>query len=43
MSCSLQRKRSPLHAAAEKGHTGIINILIKRGADVDTKDNVRNL
>ena len=43
MSGSLQGKRSLLHTAAEKGHVDILNILIKHGADVDTKDNVRNL
>ena len=43
MSCSLQYDRCPLHLAAEKGHTDIVNILITHGANVDTKDRVRNL
>ena len=36
MSCSLQGKRSPVHLAAEKGHTGIVDILIRHGAVVDS-------
>ena len=43
MSCSLQLKRSPLLVAIEKGHTDVIDILVKHGANVDTKDHVRNL
>ena len=43
MSCSLQDKRSPLHVAIEKGHTDVVDILVKHGADVDSKDKVRNL
>ena len=43
MSCSLQLKRSPLHVAAEKGHTDIVDILIKHGANVDTMHEVRNI
>ena len=43
MSCSLQFKESPLHVAAEKGHTDVIYILVKHGANVDTKNYVRNL
>ena len=39
MTCSLQDGRSPLHLAAEKGYTDIVNILITHGADVDS---VRN-
>ena len=41
MTCSLQFGRSPLHVAAEKGHTYVIDILIKHGAKANTK--VRNL
>ena len=43
MSCSLQFEESPLHVAAEKGHTNVVDILVKHGADVNTKDRVRNL
>ena len=43
MSCSLQGERSPLHAAVEKGHTDVIDILVRHGANVNTKDWVRNL
>ena len=44
MSCSLQFKESPLHVAAEKGHTGVVvDILVKHGADINTKDGVRNV
>ena len=43
MSCSLQDGRSPLHVAAEKGHTDFVDILVTHGANVDTKDSVRNL
>ena len=40
---SLQNGSSPLHVAVEKGHTDVIDILVKHGANVDTKDRVRNL
>ena len=43
MSCSLQSGRSPLYVAIEKGHTDVIDTLVKHGADVNTKDHVRNL
>ena len=43
MTCSLQEDRSPLHLAAEKGHTDIVHILITHGANMTTKDRVRNL
>ena len=43
MSCSLQDGRSPLHLAIEKGQNDIVNILITHGANVHTKDRVRNL
>ena len=42
MSCSLQFKNSPLHVAVEKGYTAVVGILVKHGANVDTKDSVRN-
>ena len=40
---SQQDRRSPLHIAAEKGHTDIVNVLIKHGANVNTLDKVSNL
>ena len=40
---SLQDGRSLLHVAAENGHMDILNMLIKHGANVDTKVRVRNL
>ena len=45
MSCSLQYGRSPLYVAAEKGHTDVVDILVKHGAlmHVDTKDMVSDL
>ena len=43
MSCSLQNKRSPLNVAVEKGHTDVVDILVRHGANVNTKDQVRNL
>ena len=42
MTDSLQYGRSPLHVAAEEGHTDVVDILVKHGS-VDTKDWVRNL
>ena len=43
MSCSTQLKRSPLHVATEKGHMDMVAILLKHGANTNTKDEVRNL
>ena len=40
---SLQFKRSPLHEASKKGHTDIVHILVKHGANVNTRDKVSNL
>ena len=40
MSCSLQDGRSPLHIAIEKGHTDVVDILVKHGANVDTKTKI---
>ena len=40
---SPQDGRSPLHLAAEKGHIDTLAILLKHGADVDTKDKVSDL
>ena len=38
---SLQDDRRPLHVAAEKGQTNIVNKLITQGALMDAKDKVR--
>ena len=35
MSCSLQDGSHALHAAVEKGHIDVINILVTHGANVD--------
>ena len=43
MVYSLQEGRSPLHVASANGQTDIVNILITHGANVDTKDVVREL
>ena len=43
MSCLLQDGRSALHVAAEKGHSLVVYHLVTHGANVDTKDEVRNL
>ena len=43
MTCSLQQGRSPLHIAAEKGHRDVVYQLVRNGANVDTKDEVKNL
>ena len=45
MACSLQDSKTPLHVAAEKGHTEVVDILVKHGAymDMDTKDKVSDL
>ena len=42
LTCSLQDGRSALHVAAEKGHTIVVSVLISHGADVNTKDEVKN-
>ena len=36
------RRRTPLHLACEKGHTGIAQLLIDHGADVSVVDNYGN-
>ena len=45
MSCSLQYAfgRTPLQVAVEKGHTEIVDILLKGGASTHSWDRVRNL
>ena len=43
MIYSLQEGRSALHEAVANGQTDIVNILITHGANVDTKDRVKNL
>ena len=35
-----QPNRTPLHFAAEKGHTSIVQLLLQAGADVHAKDSV---
>ena len=40
---SLQKGKTPLHAAAEKGSIEVVNNLIKCGASVNTKDWVRSV
>ena len=32
---------TPLHRAAEKGHTAVVEALIAAGANIDAEDNVR--
>jgi ankyrin repeat protein len=34
--------QTPLHAAAEKGHTDILSLLLKHGADVNVRDLIGN-
>ena len=43
MSCSLQDGKIALHLAAEKGHTDVVDILLKKGLhmDINEKDKVR--
>ena len=45
MTCSLQDGKTALHLAAEKGHTEVVDILVKDDVhvymDLDTKDMVR--
>lgn len=36
-------QRSPLHRAAEKGHTDVMKALIEAKADINSKDKVSNL
>ena len=38
-----QDGHTPLHKAAEKGHTEIASLLIGHGADISSKDKVRIL
>ena len=42
-ACSIQYKGSPLHVAVEKGHMDMVAILLKHGANTNTKNEVRNL
>ena len=45
MTCSLQDRKTPLHVAAEKGHTEVVDILLNHGAymHMDTMDKVSHL
>ena len=43
MTGSLQYTRSPLRVAIENGHTDVVDILVKHGANVDARDRVSNL
>jgi hypothetical protein len=36
-----QYGQTPLAWAAEKGHVGVVQLLVERGCDIETKDNVR--
>jgi hypothetical protein len=40
-ACCAQCRKTPLSWAAEKGHLGVVQLLVERGADIDTKDDVR--
>jgi ankyrin repeat protein len=31
-------RQTPLHLAAEKGHTGVVELLIRHGADLSARD-----
>ena len=33
--------RTPLHLAAERGHVGVVEYLVRKAADVNAKDSVR--
>ena len=35
MSCSLQDRKTALHLAAEKGHTEVVDVLVKHDSYVD--------
>ena len=43
MSCLLQDGKRTLHLAIEKGHMDIVTILLKHGANANTKDRVTTL
>jgi hypothetical protein len=36
----IQNKKTPLHRAAEKGHTTVAQLLLQAGVDTDVKDKV---
>jgi ankyrin repeat protein len=40
IACIDNRRRSPLHIAAEKGYIGIVRLLLKHGADTDSKSDL---
>ena len=37
---SLQSECTPLHYAAENGHTEVVSLLLEKGADIEAKDPV---
>ena len=45
MTCSLQDGKTALHLATEKGHTDVVEVLVKHGAymHMDTKVRVSDL
>ena len=40
MTCAPQNKKTPLISAAEKGHSTVIDTLVKAGADINMADKV---
>ena len=40
ITCKLQHKRTSVLLAAWNGHSDVVNFLVERGADVNTKDKV---
>ena len=40
---SLQAGKSPLHTACERGHTSVVSLLLKEGADLNIQGLVSNI
>ena len=38
-----QTGKTPLHVAASRGHDDVVSLLLQKGADLNTIDQVRNL
>ena len=38
--CSLQSGQTPVYSASSKGHTAVVQLLIKKGADISICDEV---